>query len=72
MYHTSTQTNVTFDSKLATVPAAPYTRSANAEDKRYIKEYLGSDGHDIAWDFIRAAMFSAARTSIFMMQVGVV
>lgn len=33
-----------------------------------IKEYLGSDGTDIAWDFIKAAMFSPARTSITMMQ----
>eukprot|EP00197_Chlamydomonas_leiostraca_P012772 CAMPEP_0202858882 /NCGR_PEP_ID=MMETSP1391-20130828/1227_1 /ASSEMBLY_ACC=CAM_ASM_000867 /TAXON_ID=1034604 /ORGANISM="Chlamydomonas leiostraca, Strain SAG 11-49" /LENGTH=549 /DNA_ID=CAMNT_0049537853 /DNA_START=179 /DNA_END=1828 /DNA_ORIENTATION=+ len=42
--------------------------SANAQDKATIKAYLGSDGADIAWDFIRAGMFSAARTCIIMMQ----
>ena len=36
----------------------------------YIKQYLQSDGSDIAWDFIRAAMRSVAKTSIIMMQVG--
>lgn len=42
--------------------------SANAQDKAYIAKYLQSDGSDIAWDFIRAAMQSVAKTSIFMMQ----
>jgi 4-alpha-glucanotransferase len=42
--------------------------SATAEDKRTIKQYLGSDGQDIAWDFIKACMHSAARTCIMMMQ----
>lgn len=43
--------------------------SANATDKAAIKEYLGVDGSDIAWDLIRAAMQSVSRSSIFMMQV---
>uniref|UniRef100_A0A383V4Y2 4-alpha-glucanotransferase n=1 Tax=Tetradesmus obliquus TaxID=3088 RepID=A0A383V4Y2_TETOB len=42
--------------------------SANAQDKKYLKAYLGSDGKDIAWDFIRAAMASVSNTSIIMMQ----
>jgi len=43
--------------------------SATPEDKAAIKEYLGVDGSDIAWDLIRAAMQSVSGTSIFMMQV---
>jgi len=36
----------------------------------YLHEYLRSDGDDIAWDFIGAAMQSVSKTTIFMMQVG--
>lgn len=43
--------------------------SANKQDKRFLKAYLGSDGKDIAWDLIRASMESVAKTSIIMMQV---
>jgi 4-alpha-glucanotransferase len=39
------------------------------QDKKYLKAYLGSDGKDVAWDFIRAAMASVSNTSIIMMQV---
>jgi len=42
--------------------------SANAQDKQYLKAYLGVDGSDIAWDFIESAMASVSRTSIFLMQ----
>lgn len=45
-----------------------FAGSANAQDKKYLKAYLGSDGKDIAWDFIRAAMASVSNTSIIMMQ----
>jgi 4-alpha-glucanotransferase len=44
--------------------------SATPVDKAYLKAYLGSDGSDLAWDFIRAAMESVSKTSIFLMQVG--
>jgi 4-alpha-glucanotransferase len=46
--------------------------SANEEDKAYIKAYLGSEGKDIAWDFISAGLESVARTTVIMMQVGYV
>jgi 4-alpha-glucanotransferase len=45
--------------------------SANAQDKQYLKAYLGVDGSDIAWDFIKAAMASVSQTTIFLMQVGI-
>jgi 4-alpha-glucanotransferase len=45
-----------------------YKDSANAGDKAYLKAYLGSDGTDIAWDFIRAAMESVSNTTVFLMQ----
>lgn len=44
--------------------------SATPVDKAYLEAYLGSDGSDLAWDFIRAAMESVSKTSIFLMQVG--
>ena len=34
-------------------------------------EYLNTDGNDIAWDFIRSAYNTVARTSIMLIQVGV-
>lgn len=45
-----------------------FAKSAGAEDKRMIKEYLNSDGSDIAWDLIKVSMFSCARTCVTMMQ----
>ncbi|MEW5303517.1 MAG: hypothetical protein WDW36_006201 [Sanguina aurantia] len=42
--------------------------SANEVDKRYIANYLRSDGSDIAWDFIDACMSSVSCTCIMMMQ----
>jgi hypothetical protein len=44
-------------------------RSANSEDKRMLKQYTGSDGADIAWDFIRISMFSVAKMCVTAMQV---
>jgi 4-alpha-glucanotransferase len=46
-----------------------FADSANAQDKKYLQAYLGSDGKDIAWDFIKSAMGSVSNTSIVMMQV---
>eukprot|EP00775_Hariotina_reticulata_P005043 gene5043-5285_t len=45
-----------------------YAGSANAVDKKYLKDYLGSDGTDIAWDFIHAAMMSVSNTSVILLQ----
>lgn len=42
--------------------------SATPVDKGYLQSYLETDGADIAWLFIRVAMQSVSRTSIFMMQ----
>ena len=44
--------------------------SAGDQDRGYLGDYLGSDGADIAWDFIRAAFASVSRVTIVMMQVG--
>lgn len=45
-----------------------YLGSANDTDKSYIKEYLGSDGSDIAWDFIKEAFKSVAKTAVMPLQ----
>lgn len=42
--------------------------SANATDKKYLTAYMCTEGKDIAWDFIREAMNSVARTAIFPLQ----
>lgn len=43
--------------------------SANEQDKMYLKAYLGTEGEDIAWDFIRCSMQSVSSTCVFLMQV---
>ena len=45
--------------------------SATEVDKEYLMEYLNTDGNDIAWDFIRSAYNTVARTSIMLIQVSV-
>eukprot|EP00877_Chromochloris_zofingiensis_P009818 jgi/Chrzof1/508/Cz01g18120.t1 len=42
--------------------------SANEQDKMYLKAYLGTEGEDIAWDFIRCSMQSVSSTCVFLMQ----
>ncbi len=54
------------------MPAAKvgwWRNSANAADKRYLCEYLRTNGDDIAWDLIRVSMSSVANTCVIMMQV---
>ena len=41
---------------------------APGEEKDYVRRYLRIDGGDIAWDFIRLAMMSAANTAIVPLQ----
>jgi 4-alpha-glucanotransferase len=43
-------------------------RKRTSEEKDLIRRYLGRDGHDIAWDFIRLAMASVARFAIIPLQ----
>lgn len=42
--------------------------SATATDKKYLTAYLCTEGKDIAWDFVRAAMKSVSRTCIMPLQ----
>jgi 4-alpha-glucanotransferase len=39
-----------------------------AEEKRNILRYTGTDGHDIAWDFIRLAWYSVANQAVAVLQ----
>ncbi len=43
-------------------------RTAGSEIQDHARRYLAVAGHDIAWDLIRAALFSVARTAIFPLQ----
>lgn len=38
------------------------------EEREHVRGYLGRDGNDIAWDFIRSAMMSVADMSIIPLQ----
>lgn len=39
-----------------------------SERRRRVRDYLGSDGREIHWDMIRAALMSVAGTAVFPMQ----
>jgi len=41
---------------------------ASDAERAHVRDYLGVDGHDIAWDLIRAASASVADTAIHPMQ----
>ncbi len=43
-------------------------RSANDHERRHVQEYLGRDGSDIAWDFIRMALASVADMAVIPLQ----
>lgn len=42
--------------------------STSEEQRRFVRDYLGIDGHDIHWALIRAASASVADTAIFQLQ----
>jgi len=42
--------------------------SATETERKYLREYLNTDGHEIHWDLIRAACASVADTAILPMQ----
>lgn len=43
-------------------------KEATREEKEYVKQYIRTDGSDIAWDFIRLAFSSTADTAIIPLQ----
>jgi 4-alpha-glucanotransferase len=44
------------------------SKEEREKEKRVALSYLGTDGHEINWDFIRLALMSAADTAIIPMQ----
>jgi 4-alpha-glucanotransferase len=44
------------------------TKEQRQKEKQVALSYLGTDGHEINWDFIRLALMSAADTAIIPMQ----
>jgi 4-alpha-glucanotransferase len=42
--------------------------TASADEQERVRQYLGQDGSDIAWDFIRAALATVADTAIVPLQ----
>jgi 4-alpha-glucanotransferase len=51
-------------------PSSSERRAALAHraERARVRAYLGSDGRDIAWDVIRAALMSVANTALFPLQ----
>jgi 4-alpha-glucanotransferase len=45
-----------------------YERSSTERERDFARRYLGSDGHDIAWDLIRLAFASVADTAVVPLQ----
>jgi 4-alpha-glucanotransferase len=45
-----------------------FWRSADEKTRDHVRRYFGVDGHDIVWDFIRAAFASVADLAILPMQ----
>ena len=48
--------------------AVGWWNSASESEKHYTRQYLNTDGKDIAWDLIRAAWSSVANTAMAMTQ----
>jgi 4-alpha-glucanotransferase len=45
-----------------------YDNTSTTLERDYVRRYLGTDGHDIAWDLIRLAFASVADTAIVPLQ----
>ncbi|MBM2824521.1 MAG: 4-alpha-glucanotransferase [Dehalococcoidales bacterium] len=48
--------------------AATLSREEREQERRLALDYLGTDGHEINWDFIRLALLSVADTAIIPLQ----
>lgn len=48
--------------------AVGWWNSATESEKHFTRQYLNTDGHDIAWDLIRATWASVANTAMTTMQ----
>ena len=44
------------------------SKEERKREKQFALKYLGTDGHEINWDFIRLALMSVADTAIIPMQ----
>ncbi len=68
--YTGTHDNDTTRGWFTSDGSANSTRSAEEirNERSFVLRYLGTDGHEIHWDFIRLAMSSVADTAVFPMQ----
>ncbi len=41
-----------------------YLEDADEDERRYVRDYCGTDGSEVNWDFIRLAMASVARLAV--------
>jgi 4-alpha-glucanotransferase len=68
--YTGTHDNDTTAGWFHSQPGRGSTRAAEqiARERQLVLRYLGTDGREVHWDFIRLAMASVARWAIFPMQ----
>jgi len=68
--YTGTHDNDTTLGWFTTVGAGDSTRSEKEvqDERQFVLDYLGTDGHEINWDLIRLALSSVARTAIIPLQ----
>jgi 4-alpha-glucanotransferase len=68
--YTGTHDNDTTTGWFRSAGSGDSTRSANEvdEERAFLLAYLGTDGAEINWDFIRLALASVARTAIIPLQ----
>lgn len=68
--YTGTHDNDTTIGWFTTAGAGDSTRSNDEveEERDFVKRYLGTDGREIHWDFIRLALASVANTAIIPLQ----
>lgn len=68
--YTGTHDNDTTIGWFTSEGAGDSTRSGDEvnEEREFVLKYLGSDGSEINWDFIRLALASVARTAIIPLQ----
>ena len=68
--YTGTHDNDTTVGWFTSAGAGDSTRSTTQvdEERQLLLEYLGTDGHEINWDFIRLALSSVARTAVIPLQ----
>lgn len=66
--HTFTANNVVYTGTHDNETTVGWYQNASESERDHLRRYLGSDGHDVAWDLIRLAYASVADMAIIPVQ----